>query len=64
MLLFVCILHVCFRVYRPGMCGEARPQRKIMDSLDLQSQVVMNHPLWVLGTKLRSSARTAKGLDS
>lgn len=52
----VCIDQACV--------GEARPQRKIMDSLDLQSQVVMNHPLWVLGTKLRSSVRAAKGLDS
>lgn len=27
-------------------------------------QVVMNHPLWVLRMKLRSSARAEKGLNS
>lgn len=27
-------------------------------------QVVMNHPLWVLRMKLRSSARAAEGLHS
>lgn len=43
---------------------EAGPQRKALGLLDLELRMVMNHPLWILRMKLRSSARAAKGLTS
>lgn len=61
---YLCDVYVSVCVYaRYVWAGlEARPQRKALGLLDLELQVVMNHPLWILRMKLRSSARAAKGL--
>lgn len=38
-------------------------QKKSLDSLELELQVIVNNPLLVLGTQLESSGREAKGLN-
>jgi hypothetical protein len=37
-----------------SVCGS---QKMVLDFLELELQVVVSHPEWVLGTELRSSAR-------
>lgn len=37
--------------------------RRVSDPLDLDLQVVMRHPAWVLGMELRSSARAVYALN-
>jgi hypothetical protein len=43
-------------------CPGHECQRKVLDPLELELQVV-NGPMWVLGAKLGSSGRTASTLD-
>lgn len=56
---------VSLRVYvchmYAGACGS---QRKVSDFLELELQEVVGHPMWVLGTKSRSSAREVSVHDS
>ena len=56
---------VCLCVYvhhmYVGVCGS---QMKVLDSLKLELQEVVGHPMWVLGTKSRSSAREVSVHDS
>ena len=42
------------RVHMLSVCGS---QKMVLDFLELELQVVVSHPEWVLGTELRSSAR-------
>lgn len=46
----VCVPHVCR--------NPSRPEKKVLGSLELELQWVVSCLLWVLGTDLRSSART------
>lgn len=48
---------MCVRLCVSGAHGG---QDRALDSLELMSWVVLSYPVRVLGTKLRSSARTAK----
>lgn len=38
-------------------------QKRVPDSLEFKSQVVVSHPTWVLGTELQSSAKAALTLN-
>lgn len=42
--------------------GAHRNQRRISDSLDLELQVVVSHPLWALGSKPGSSVKAVNTL--
>lgn len=43
--------------------GALGDQKRAPDSLELELQVTVNCPSWVLGTDLRLSIRTAHTLD-
>lgn len=43
--------------------GALADQKRAPDSLELELQVTVNCPSWVLGTDLRLSIRTAHTLD-
>lgn len=43
----------------PRVC---RSQKRASDSLELEIQVVVSDPVWVLGVKLRSSGRSESTL--
>jgi hypothetical protein len=51
---------VCARVCVHADASEG--QKTLSDPQELELQVVVSHPTWVLGTKLRFSSRTAFGL--
>jgi hypothetical protein len=54
---------VCMCVCVCGRCvGTCGDQKRVLDLLELELQVVMNHPIWVLGTKLGSPGRAARAL--
>lgn len=40
-------------------CSSCPVQERVSDSLGLEAQVIISHPVWVLGTKLGTSPRTA-----
>jgi hypothetical protein len=43
--------------------GTIRDQKRVPDSLELALQVAVVCPVWVLGTKLQSSAGTASRIN-
>ena len=45
------------------LCSGHRSQKKISEPLELELQVVVSHPVWVLGTKLGSSARATNAFN-
>lgn len=47
------------KVYMHVSDSVVRGQKRVLDSLELVLQVVVSHLMWVLGIKLRSSARAA-----
>lgn len=54
--MWVFCLHVCIWT-TCVMCYEG--QKRVPDLLELELQTVVSHPVWVLGTELRSSVRAA-----
>lgn len=46
-----CACHMC--------AGIPRSQKRMLDALELEVEVVVNCPKWVLGYRLRSSGRAA-----
>jgi hypothetical protein len=56
--MYMCGLHAW--VYMHHMCVEAhRDQKMALDSLELESQMVVSHLMWVLWIEPGSSARAA-----
>jgi hypothetical protein len=41
-----------------------RSQKRVLDPLELELQVVVSHPKWKLESELGSSARAVSALDS
>ena len=68
LLVCICVLlcvHTCacLPVYAQQMCTALGGQKRVLDILELQLQVVVSHLMWVLETKLRSSTRTINALN-
>lgn len=54
---------ICMSTTYVDMCtGACGSQRKALDSLKLESEVVMSHQTWVLGTYLEPSGRAVCAL--
>lgn len=47
----------------PRVCGYHRIQKRMLNSRELESQAVVSQQMWVLGTKLKSPARTGSTLE-
>lgn len=55
---------ILFHFFGGGGWADAhRGRRRTLDTLELESQVVISHPGWVLGCKLRSSVRAVHALN-
>lgn len=48
----------------PCVCRCLRSQKRVLDHLELDLQVIANFPSWVLGNKLRFSAKAASTPDT
>ena len=51
----VCLVHMCVDV--------DGGQWRAVDALELELQEFVSHPLWVLGTRLRTSGRAVSALN-
>lgn len=61
MILVICIC-VCLCVVCALRC-RCLERSEVSDPLELELQVVVNHAVWVLGTKLGSFARAVSALN-
>lgn len=52
-------LEAVFLICHVGVCARATPrgQKRASDALEFELQLTVIHPVWVQGTKLKSSAR-------
>lgn len=55
--LYICV-HACQYVYHVHL-GAHEGQKRAWESLELELQEVVNHPVWILGIESQSSARVA-----
>ena len=67
-LYFVCVcvcmdVCVCMLVYVTCVQVPTEAREEELDPLDLKLQVVVSHPMWVLGTELGSSGRAASSIN-
>lgn len=54
---------MCTCVYGTCIVGAYGGYKSPSDALDLESQAFVNHPAWVLRTKLRSTGRAESALN-
>ena len=60
MCMIVLLLHMFLHHVQTGF---EETRKNVSDRLELEVQMVVSHPTWVLGTKPGSSGRTASALN-